>query len=136
FEYEYVEEDLMSGKKSSLLLLCNPVYKKIPVLVHNGNPVAESLVILEYIDDTWKQNPLLPEDPYERAQLRFWAKFADEKCIPAVMKTFSSEGEEQEKNAKEAREYLKILDGAVDDRKRSQQIDLDLKHEVQIWTSY
>lgn len=78
-EYEYLEEDLMSGKKSSLLLQSNPVYKKIPVLVHNGNPVAESLVILEYIDDTWKQNPLLPENPYQRAQLRFWAKFADEK---------------------------------------------------------
>ncbi|XP_019153135.1 PREDICTED: glutathione transferase GST 23-like [Ipomoea nil] len=121
-EYENVEEDLMSGKKSSLLLQCNPVHKKVPVLVHNGNPVPESLVILEYIDETWKQNPLLPEDPYERAQLRFWAKFADEKCIPAVMKAFSSEGEEQEKNAKEAREYLKILDGAVGDRKRSKQI--------------
>lgn len=34
------------------------------------------------------------------------------------MKTFSSEGEEQQKNAEEAREYLKILDGAVGDRRR------------------
>lgn len=110
-EYDYQEENLPN--KSPLLLQYNPVHKKIPVLVHNGKPIAESLVILEYIEETWKHNPLLPKDPYERAKARFWAKFVDDKCVPGIFGTFAKVGEEQQKIAKEARENLKILEGEL-----------------------
>lgn len=111
-EYDYQEEDLKN--KSALLLQSNPVHKKIPVLLHNGKSIPESLVILEYIDEVWKQNPLLPEDPYERAKSRFWAKFVDEKCVPVLVGAMPKVGEELEKSAREAREHLKTLESGLD----------------------
>ena len=78
-QFKYFEEDLQN--KSDMLIKYNPVYKKVPVLVHNQNPLSESLVIVEYIDETQKGLPILPADPYQRAQARFWSKFMDDKVI-------------------------------------------------------
>ncbi|KAJ9680201.1 hypothetical protein PVL29_019489 [Vitis rotundifolia] len=77
--YKTIFED--PSNKSRSLLHYNPVKKQIRVLVHNGKPIAESLVILEYIDETWKQAPLLPEDPYENAMA--W-KEQEEAIVPAI----------------------------------------------------
>ncbi|OMO97346.1 hypothetical protein COLO4_14685 [Corchorus olitorius] len=115
-QYEDIEEENIDVLKNicPLLLNYNPVHKKVPVLLHNGKPIAESLVIIEYIDETWKVNPILPENPYEKAMARFWANFIDEKCLPAIWKAgmWSPEGE-REKAAEEACGCLKTLESAL-----------------------
>ncbi|KAL9685690.1 hypothetical protein QQ045_023141 [Rhodiola kirilowii] len=93
-EYQTIFEDL--NQKSPLLLQYNPVYKKVPVLVHGDKIVAESQVILEYVDGAWPGYPLMPEDPYERSIARFWAKFGDDQILPSLWKAFMKEGKEQE----------------------------------------
>ncbi|XP_058078428.1 glutathione transferase GST 23-like [Magnolia sinica] len=113
--FEYVEEDLTN--KSPLLLKYNPVHKKVPVLVHNGNPIVESLVIVEYIDDTWRDNPILPADPYERAMARFWAKFAEEKCMNSMWTAYMSDGDDQAKAIESMEEALKILEQELKGKK-------------------
>ncbi|XP_078151459.1 glutathione S-transferase U18-like [Carex rostrata] len=84
--YEMLQETV--GKKSELLLVSNPVYKKIPVLIHNGTPLCESMIIVEYIAETWKSvgMPILPSDLYDRAIARFWTAYVDDKLHGSIIK--------------------------------------------------
>uniref|UniRef100_F6HR73 glutathione transferase n=1 Tax=Vitis vinifera TaxID=29760 RepID=F6HR73_VITVI len=85
-KYEYREEDLWN--KSPLLLEMNPVHKKIPVLIHNGKPICESLIIVQCIDEL-----------YELGR-----------------KIWSTKGEEQETAKKEFIECLKLLEGELGEK--------------------
>ncbi|XVF09082.1 hypothetical protein REPUB_Repub07fG0060200 [Reevesia pubescens] len=107
--FEYVEEDLKN--KSLQLLKYNPVHKKVPVLVHNGKPIVESLIIAEYIDETWKNGPqFLPEDRYKRAKVRFWSSFVQQQLFGSIFTVIITDGETQEKAIKEVSEKLQLLE--------------------------
>ncbi|CAN8275667.1 unnamed protein product [Cochlearia groenlandica] len=105
--YEYVEEDF--NNKTETLIKLNPVYKKVPLLVHDGKPVVESLVILEYIDETWKNSPrFFPEDPYESI-----SGLALNEVVGVMTHVLFREGEAQEKSKEEAREKFKVLEDGL-----------------------
>ncbi|CAA7036991.1 unnamed protein product [Microthlaspi erraticum] len=115
-EFEYREEDIINNK-SPLLLEMNPIHKKIPVLIHNGRTVCESTIQVQYIDEVWShKNPILPSDPYKRAQARFWVDFIDKKMYDAQKKIWATKGEEHESGKKEFIEVLKILEAELGDK--------------------
>ncbi|XP_020204527.1 probable glutathione S-transferase parC [Cajanus cajan] len=114
-EYEYREEDL--DNKSQMLLQMNPIHKKIPVLIHNGKPIAESIIIVEYIDEVWKDKaPFLPSDPYQKAQARFWADFVNKKIGDVGGRIWAGKREEIEVAKKELVENLKELEKVLGEK--------------------
>jgi glutathione S-transferase len=56
----------------------------VPTLLHDGRPVYESSVILQYLDQIHPETPLVPADPYEQAKMRAWLAFVDAVPTPAV----------------------------------------------------
>jgi glutathione S-transferase len=56
----------------------------VPTLVHDEKIIIESTVINEYIDETFPDPPLRPEDSFERAHMRLWTKQLDEGIHAAI----------------------------------------------------
>jgi glutathione S-transferase len=50
----------------------------VPTLIHDGEPITESSLILYYIDDTFPEPPLMPPEPRQRHRVRMYNKLIDE----------------------------------------------------------
>ena len=50
---------------------------KVPYLKTEQGPLCESAVIMEYIEQKYPQNPLLPNDPYAAAKVRELVTFLE-----------------------------------------------------------
>ncbi|MDB6087978.1 MAG: maiA [Gammaproteobacteria bacterium] len=73
--YESVAVDLRaaaSAHRKPAFLAVNP-QGLVPALEHDGSTIAQSLAIIEYLDETHPDPPLLPKSPADRAQVRAMA---------------------------------------------------------------
>ena len=86
------EEDL--SNKSQELLEISP-YGKVPVVVVEGRAIYESAVIGEYLDEMYPQVRLMPEDPYERAQVRLWTDYSATRLVPPLYRIRKSKDPEK-----------------------------------------
>lgn len=50
----------------------------VPTLIHDGEPITESSLILYYIDDAFPEAPLMPKRPRQRHRVRMYNKLIDE----------------------------------------------------------
>ena len=68
---EVVDIDLLKGKqREDSFRAVNPKMV-IPALIDDDGPVLfESMAIMEYLDETHPNPPLLPKDPHGRARVR------------------------------------------------------------------
>ncbi|XP_039146334.1 glutathione S-transferase U17-like [Dioscorea cayenensis subsp. rotundata] len=117
-QYEFLEEQF--GNKSELLIKSNPVYKKMPVLIHEGRPICESMIIVEYVDQVWADDyvshSILPSLPYDRAVARFWAHYIDDKWFPKLVVILKG-GDTEEAHAEAAEEVkagLKLMEEVLE----------------------
>ena len=82
-EFELREVDLEN--KPSWFETISP-YSKVPVLCHGNIQVYESTIINEYLEESFPERRLLPDDPSKRASARIWIDFDNTNFVPVFYK--------------------------------------------------
>lgn len=85
-ELEWVDHRLISARHDHLsdwYLRLNP-NGVVPTLIHDGRPVYESSVILQYLDQIHPESSFTPPDAYDQARMRAWLTFVDLVTTPAA----------------------------------------------------
>ncbi len=87
---EKVVVDLMKGEQRKPEYLTLNPHGRVPTLVVDGTPIYESTAIMEYLEETHPNPPLLPKDPVARARVRMTEEVIDAVFIPAVGQVFQN----------------------------------------------
>jgi len=98
--FEYVEQNPYN--KTPEWLAINP-RGMVPVIVHKGKSVYESMVCIEYVDEEWSTgNNLLPSDPYHRARARILCDHISKKVVPPFYQILMKKAKEERDSAKKS----------------------------------
>lgn len=85
-QLEWKDRRLDSAKGEHL----TPEYLKlnpngvVPTLVHDGNPIIDSSVICEYLDEVFPQASMTLLDALGRAKMRAWLRYIEEVPTPSI----------------------------------------------------
>ncbi|MEP7056720.1 MAG: maleylacetoacetate isomerase [Caldimonas sp.] len=84
-DYTETIVDLMKGEQlEDGFHRINPQHV-LPVLEHDGLRLTQSLPIIEYLDETWPHEPLLPADTAGRARVRALAQIPTADVHPLIV---------------------------------------------------
>ena len=124
-EYESVETDLYTKAATPQFLELNP-FAQIPVLDDEGFVIAESIAILEYLEEKYPVPELLPSDIRLRATARklmcwgtdywpvAWKKWMAPRFPSGLGDTWTDESVEEGRS--EIRHHLDVLDRQLGDK--------------------
>lgn len=73
--------------------------EKVPVLLVNDEPLFESMVICDYLDEI-TEGSLYPEDPFAKAKNRAWIEFGND-ILSTTYEFYSTEDKKRFNHAKE-----------------------------------
>ncbi len=69
-DYDYRVVHLQKNEQFNESYAAVSAARLVPLLRHGDNVVTQSLAIIEYLDETYPQPPLLPARPVDRARVR------------------------------------------------------------------
>jgi len=116
-EYQWVEIDLyrigVAGARGRWLMpleelqhlypefvACSP-RGQLPALDNQGENVYDSVVLLEYVHESFTGPPLLPTSPFARAKVRLWSKHVDLHVVPNYERLLAAHDAEARAMARE-----------------------------------
>jgi glutathione S-transferase len=107
-EYEIVEIDL--SDRPAWLYEKNPL-GRVPVIEEDGgDPLPESAVIMEFLEERYPEPPLLPPDPADRAAVRLLICRHDELTDPYYAFRRGEDGAAEQLDAALARLDVRLYD--------------------------
>ncbi|OMH83319.1 Glutathione S-transferase omega-1 [Zancudomyces culisetae] len=102
--YEKVDIDL--SNKPAWYPQVNPEGKVPALRLNDGRILIESLLIVEYISETYPQLKLMPADNFEKYQVRLFIEYMSNKVTPHVYGIIRAKDAEQKEQT-----YQKLMDG-------------------------